>query len=765
MNRILFVFILLFPLCGTISAQMPATKGTDFWVAFMKCYDDNYTDVYKIQIIAPNPCSATVSNPTTGWSQTVNIMAGQSNTITIPSNQAYSIGSCVVKNTGLYVVTTDSAYVFSMCKESDANVCLMDATAVFPIQSLKNDYIVVDYPSHGERCVALFSVLATQDSTLVNIEYTGQTSSGIAAGTTETILLDSGQVYQVIGNSNQSDFCGTHVRTLDCKPIAVFNGNSGAYIPENTGTSADLLYNQAVPTQYWGKNFVLTAEKWHNHDYVRVTALKDSCQVMRNGILDTTLSALQTYEFDYSDAVYLETSQPSMVVEFLGSHANCGTGGDWGDISMFPVTPLSQMSKDAPFGTFALRSRGSYSSKYYLNVVVPSAETSLITLDGSSLSSFAVVAGNPSYSYCRMTISQGDHHLTTTGSGFFAYTYGLGENWESYAFPIGMNITPAISCDTINFYQSQEFTLNTIDTNSCNATMWITPNLDSIDADSISLFLSDTGTYIVRAIVHPISDLRQIVGVHEFVIVIGQAPTLYDTVSICLPPYEWNGNTYIESGDYSVQYSDSTGCVGEKWLHLEIVGIDTVFDTIYTCENQYVWHDQTLEVSNDYEYRFPGIDGCDDIESLHLFFCPSYSFTFDTAINFGESYTWIDGISYTESISTTYSLVSQFGCDSIYNLNLSVRPLESEIYIPNVFTPEENTNKVFQVLGEGIISVEVVIYNRWGDFIYRWEGLAGYWDGTHDGIKCKSESYVYKVVYTDTQGKHDVKFGTVTLIR
>ena len=143
--------------------------------------------------------------------------------------------------------------------------------------------------------------------------------------------------------------------------------------------------------------------------------------------------------------------------------------------------------------------------------------------------------------------------------------------------------------------------------------------------------------------------------------------------------------------------------------------------TVDTCEGVYWWRNKSFVQSGLYSDTISSADGCDSILSLALNFHPAYSFSLDTILNQGETYTWIDGVNYFEPTSASYELLSQFGCDSVYHLNLRYYEVKGDIWVPNIFTPEENTNKTFQIKGVAVRNVEVVIYNRWGDFVYRWE--------------------------------------------
>jgi gliding motility-associated-like protein len=92
---------------------------------------------------------------------------------------------------------------------------------------------------------------------------------------------------------------------------------------------------------------------------------------------------------------------------------------------------------------------------------------------------------------------------------------------------------------------------------------------------------------------------------------------------------------------------------------------------------------------------------------------------------------------------------------------------ESEIIIPNVFTPNgDNLNDVFTVKSVNLESVEGVIYNRWGQLMFSWDHIKGYWDGTTlSGSECPDGTYFYVISAKGLDGEEYFKKGAFSLIR
>jgi len=84
-----------------------------------------------------------------------------------------------------------------------------------------------------------------------------------------------------------------------------------------------------------------------------------------------------------------------------------------------------------------------------------------------------------------------------------------------------------------------------------------------------------------------------------------------------------------------------------------------------------------------------------------------------------------------------------------------------EIYAPNTFTPNgDGVNEGFRpiLLGENPDSYELIIFNRWGQMIFKTNEYNAYWDGTFNGEKCKEDVYLYKVT---ARSKYDAEKRSV----
>ena len=87
-------------------------------------------------------------------------------------------------------------------------------------------------------------------------------------------------------------------------------------------------------------------------------------------------------------------------------------------------------------------------------------------------------------------------------------------------------------------------------------------------------------------------------------------------------------------------------------------------------------------------------------------------------------------------------------------------------YVPNAFTPNhDGKNDVFKALLFGDIKkYDLIIYNRWGNVVYRTNDPDKGWDGTFKGTE-PSTGYIWMCSYQLDGQPAKVEKSTVTLIR
>ncbi len=146
-----------------------------------------------------------------------------------------------------------------------------------------------------------------------------------------------------------------------------------------------------------------------------------------------------------------------------------------------------------------------------------------------------------------------------------------------------------------------------------------------------------------------------------------------DTQTAC-DSYVWiDGNTYSASNNTATHtLTNAAGCDSIVTLNLTINNSNTGIDTQVACDS-FTWIDGITYTSsnNTATHTLTNVAGCDSIVTLNLTVNNSNT-GIDTQIAC-DSYTWIDGITYTASNnSATHTLTNAAGCDSIVTLNLTI---------------------------------------------------------------------------------------------
>ncbi|MFN8287186.1 MAG: gliding motility-associated C-terminal domain-containing protein [Chitinophagales bacterium] len=91
---------------------------------------------------------------------------------------------------------------------------------------------------------------------------------------------------------------------------------------------------------------------------------------------------------------------------------------------------------------------------------------------------------------------------------------------------------------------------------------------------------------------------------------------------------------------------------------------------------------------------------------------------------------------------------------------------EQPVFVPNSFTPNgDGNNDMFLIYGQDIKTVDLKIFNRWGELVFETTNPLFGWDGTYRGQQQQNSVYTYYVNITFLNNKKLERKGTITLIR
>lgn len=120
----------------------------------------------------------------------------------------------------------------------------------------------------------------------------------------------------------------------------------------------------------------------------------------------------------------------------------------------------------------------------------------------------------------------------------------------------------------------------------------------------------------------------------------------------------------------------------------------------------------------------------------------------------------------TADITYTLSLINTDGCTATATISLTV-DTAVELYIPNIFSPNnDGNNDFFRVYpGKGVAEIESVqVFDRWGGLVYEAANNEG-WDGRAGKDPAAPGVYVYQVGVRLFDGTIRIESGDITLIR
>ncbi|MCQ2298093.1 MAG: gliding motility-associated C-terminal domain-containing protein [Bacteroidales bacterium] len=692
----LIIAIMLMPIQPGY-AQEVSTMGVDFWMAYPSCYEGSgeSSNTFKLFFSGKRSCVVTVNIPRVSYTQTINISPNTTSTITLPTASAHSHSSGSISNNGIHITSTDTVSAYGSYQYTHS----YDVTNILPTDALSDQYTVITH-----QCVqfpAHFIVVATEDNTTFSYTLNGDamssTNSVVPSGTTVNVTLQyAGQCYQ-LKSTTPGNLCGTTIQAEDCKKIAVFAGNECLYLPnydnsmQAAAQSCDMAFNQMIPTKYWGKEFPIVYSGLHRPDQVLVYPSEDGTIVV-DGNTPINLTAGNFYTFHASNnnaASYVTTTCPSSVYLYYQSEPRIQDGIDVtydGDPAMVPVNPNTMMMHNVTFGSF----NSTYTHSHMANIVTPTGETSLITLDGNSIANqFSAIPNSP-YSWARVSVSAGSHNLISTGQeGFCATIFGQGQ-WEGYGYSAGCELRDLSKLimldndivgptDTLEICagSTHSFQFET-DRNHTSCT-WYFEDGVSIAADSTSHYFANAGTYHIMCVV----DFEQATpcsnGLTDTLwttihAVTGSVTEQHDTINENQLPWVIGGVTYYtDFGPDTIRLGGLPGCDSLLIASLRVIrNIPVYFDTTICGNNlPIIWHGHTFSTPDTVADSLTSVMGGDSIVYYILDTVARATYdTIDDHFCEGDSY-HILGTVFTLPGTYTLQTTTSLGCDSIVTLNLT----------------------------------------------------------------------------------------------
>lgn len=138
----------------------------------------------------------------------------------------------------------------------------------------------------------------------------------------------------------------------------------------------------------------------------------------------------------------------------------------------------------------------------------------------------------------------------------------------------------------------------------------------------------------------------------------------------------------------------------------------------------------------------------------------------------GTSTTQHPSFTYTDSGTYVVRLIvyNQYGCTDTIESTIIISGAEYAFYTPNSFTPNgDGLNDIFIPKNAGIDlngeGYELLIYDRWGDLLFKTNNPTAGWDGKIKGTLGQIDTYVWKIKVKNIFAEEFEYVGHVNLLR
>ena len=125
-----------------------------------------------------------------------------------------------------------------------------------------------------------------------------------------------------------------------------------------------------------------------------------------------------------------------------------------------------------------------------------------------------------------------------------------------------------------------------------------------------------------------------------------------------------------------------------------------------------------------------------------------------------------------KDISYIVKVTTGYGCSATDTISIKVFCEDSQVFIPNAFTPDgDGINDVLMVRGKGIVSVKFFrVFNRWGELVFERSNfppnVVSYgWNGKVRGITGPPDVFVYTAEVVCENGSTYVYKGNTSIIK
>jgi len=333
-----------------------------------------------------------------------------------------------------------------------------DSALVLPVKAQGKSYIVTSYTSpkytkirgygnKGGENRPYLGVVATQDNTEVIVTPSFTYNDGEIErekNVAYAITLDQGQTYQVYG---KGDITGTVVDAD--KPVAVFSGNSCAYLQE---MYCDTLVENLLPVSAWSAQYYVAplALRKKGDTFVVYAAFDDTI-IDVNGVKIAKLHRGEHYEFIEDQASNISGNKPFALMQFSnGSMYDQKNTDPIGDPAMLMMQSVDHYLSEYIVTTLpdTILTQAEKPFRYHFaNLMAHEKVKDTILLDGEPVSVEWKRIPYSDYYGASIALVSGVHKFMSVGR-FGLYVYGF-DRYDSYAHFGGSVLTKQVVPGTL----------------------------------------------------------------------------------------------------------------------------------------------------------------------------------------------------------------------------------------------------------------------------------------------------------------------------
>ncbi|MDA8896265.1 gliding motility-associated C-terminal domain-containing protein [Bacteroidia bacterium] len=595
--------MLLLMVCQVLEGQSrEGFSGTEFWVTFgSNVVIQNDTNLHVVIVSSTND-TVELKNPITGVTRVYQV---QANVLKRASFSKKEVWQCWSKNADQPVPVPEACAVRIRSKRAiqvfAANPISIsnDNTSILPVEYLESgqDYIVSSSEANAGRGGQIAIVALDAGITKVRIKTKVDLQGALGRNFTEDIPY--AHAYMIGTDRAVGSLAGTSIQVEgSCNRIAVFTGIKCAENGNSPGcNSCDLMMEQAWPSIFFEKEFVIPSVPDNNGYSIQLVAKFNNTDVLLDGLPLTTLQENEVYDFDQSGSAdhYLSANNPIGVTQMAKGFGCSGHPQNSGDPSLLNIATVKNGVKEA---YLALYDDAVYT--HYAKLVVQSNAAPKININGTAM---APVGGYKTYSFGGQSYyvgyvelpSRKSYHFTSDKE-FQGYYYGMGSKQGiSTCFAAAfvnrnanISLSPNYVCDT-----SEKFSFSAIGDSVSNI-LWQFGDGQISNKNPESHSYRKTGTFNVQLIRYRSSGFCKADTIEKDVFVYKRPdpvlpadtmPCVGEFYKLTLPDlsgvsYLWSDGgasrdrTFSKSEDLKLIITDSNGCVSNDSVSIQFKDCD-----------------------------------------------------------------------------------------------------------------------------------------------------------------------------------------------